>query len=87
MITAFILDILFSVLAFILSPLAALNDAALPTFITTAIEGVRGPLAIISQVVDLTAVLIIFGSFIAFEFVLGSYKGIMWIMRKVPGIS
>jgi hypothetical protein len=87
MITSAILGILFVFLLGVTAPFRLLSDVTLPADIAAAINTAGSGLFIINQVLPVTTILTIFGLFLTVEGFIFVYKLIMWVLRKIPGIS
>ncbi len=87
MITDAILIINFFAIKVILSPLTLLPDATLPVDLTDAISTAGTYLAAVSSMLPITTFLLILGTVLAIESFIFSYKVIMWIIQKIPGIN
>jgi hypothetical protein len=89
MITSLILYALYGAVWVITAPIRALPNASLPASISSAISVVGGYFATFYSVLPVTCAALV--AIITFVLVLEGgvliYKGIMWIIRKIPGIS
>lgn len=89
MITSLILYALYGAVWVITAPIRALPNASIPETISSAIATVGGYFATLYSVLPVTSTALI--AIITFVLVLEGgiliYKGIMWIIRKIPGIS
>lgn len=92
MITDAILFILYWLVFGVTYPLRLLDTASLPTWITTAVDGVAAYMKMMVDwgVLSLPNVILIVAIFTIDLQIEGGYKtyqGIMWVIRKIPGIS
>jgi hypothetical protein len=87
MIVSFLLYILYLFIWGITAPLRLLPNVTLPANITAAIGSANSYLSAIDFVFPTGAFVTIFGVIIGIEILLFLYKIIMWIIRKIPGIS
>lgn len=87
MITNFILNLLFSVISFILSPILALPNVSLPADISDAITQASNSLALVNVVVPVSTILAIIGLFFVIEIGILIFKIINYVIRKIPTIS
>ena len=71
----------------ILSPLRLLDDVTLSSSITNNIAEFNHYLGTAEQLFPAYTLITIFGIIIGIEFAIFTYKGIMWIVKKVPGIN
>lgn len=68
-------------------PLRLFSDVSLPEGITTAISTASGYISSIDFIVPVSTILSIFGVFLTFEVGVLTFKGINWLIRKIPTIS
>ena len=90
MITDAILSWIYGVVYWILTPVRALPTATLPSGFTTSIAMTSGYLATLYSILPLTCIaLITIGvvMILAYEAPLVAYKIVMWVVKKIPGIS
>jgi len=87
MITNFILSILYYSIVAITSPLRLLPDVSLSPEISNSIATAGAYMNSIDFIVPTTTIMTIFGLFLAVEFGILSFKGINWLIRKIPGIN
>lgn len=69
------------------SPLRLLPDVSLPASFTSAVATASGYLSSISDFVAVSTLVTILAAMLAIEVVVLSYKLIVWVLTKVPGIS
>lgn len=89
MITSAIIYAAFGVLWAITSPMRILPDVSMPSGITGAMTTVSGYLATLYALLPITtaALLGVLALFLLVEAAILIYKGMMWVIRKIPGIS
>jgi len=87
MIGSAFLYLLYGAVYVILSPLRLLDDVTLNSSIATNIATYNGYLGTADQFFPAYTLVVIFAIIIGIEFAIFTYKGIMWLVRKVPGIS
>ncbi len=84
MITYFILYFIYLVIYAITSPLRLLNDAVLPADVSSALSQAGGYLGAINDIVPIPSLLTILGLVLATEGFILTYKGIMWLIKRLP---
>ncbi len=87
MITSFLLTLIYNVINLIITPIREAAVVTLDSNIGTAIATASNYLANINQVFPATTLLTVFSLFLSIEFLIFSYKIVMWIIRKIPGIN
>lgn len=89
MLTYILLLLVYGVVLVITSPLRLLGDVTMPAAISTTITSFNGYLAAGFSWLPLTitAALTTWGIFLTVETAIFLYKGFMWIIKKIPGIS
>jgi hypothetical protein len=89
MITSLILYAIYGAIWVLTSPIRLLPDASLSSSISSAITTISGYIAAMYSVLPTTTVTLIslITIVITLETAVLTYKGIMWIIRKIPGIS
>jgi len=87
MITTFIITILYYSIVAITSPLRLLPDVALPNDMINSIQTASTYIYAIDVAIPTGTILTIFGLFIAVESGVLLFKGINWIIRKIPSIN
>lgn len=87
MITSTILTILKELTDFLLSPFLSQPDVVLPSDLSNAITNVQGFYNTLDPIFPVGTLLIVIGVVLTVELALFAYKAIMWIIRKIPGIS
>jgi hypothetical protein len=89
MISTGIINLLYGIVYLILYPIRLLPDVSMPSGVTSAISTVSGYMATLYAIVPVTAtaLLAILGLVFTAETAILTYKGIMWLVRKIPGIG
>jgi hypothetical protein len=89
MITSLILYAQYGALWAITAPIRALPTATLPEGVTNAITTLGGYIQTINTVLPVTfaAIIAIIVFVTTLEGGIFAYKGIMWVVRKIPGVS
>lgn len=87
MIVSFLLFILYNFIVVITSPLRILPDVTLPANIVSAIASANSYLSAIDFIFPTGSFVTIFATIIGIEVLIMLYKIIMWVLRKIPGIS
>ena len=88
MITDAILYLIFWVVNLLVLGLAAiLPTGSLPADFTSAVETASGYLTALDFVLPVATLVSILGVFLAFEGAIFAYKGVMWVIRKIPTIG
>ena len=87
MITTGILNILFALISFILSPLSLLGDVSLPANFATAITNAGGYYNSLNAIIPMDTMIAILSLSLAIEGAYLLYKLIMWIIQKIPTIN
>lgn len=87
MITNFILTILYYSIVAITSPLRLLPDVSLSPDIANAISTAGAYLNSFSFIIPVGTIVSIFGLFLAIEGGILLFKGINWLIRKIPFIN
>ena len=87
MITDAILTILFGFIYLVTAPLRLLADVTLPADISDTIAAVSANMALLDKVIPISTLVIILGFVVVIEGGIFTYKGIMWVIRKIPTIS
>lgn len=85
-ITAFI-NVVYAVVFVFLLPLRLLDDVvAVPDFVDS-IQTAGTFIAPLNTFLPIGTLLIIFSFFISFEVAYFTYKGIMWLIKKIPTVN
>lgn len=87
MIVAFFLTIFKDLLDVILSPFYSLQDVTLSPDFVASITNVRGMFATLAPIFPMVALFGVIGIIITIEVAIFGYKGIMWVIKKIPTIS
>ena len=87
MITDALLTILYGFIFLITAPLRLLADVSLPADISSTIAAVSANMALLNKVIPITTLVSILGIVIIVETAIFTYKGIMWVIRKIPTIN
>lgn len=87
MITSFLLTILFDLILIPLLPLTALDDVVIPPDLANAIQNVQGFISSVDPIFPVATLIIILGIVVLIEVAIFTYKGIMWVIKKIPTIS
>lgn len=87
MISSVILTMLYGVIWLITAPIRLLPNATLPDNVSSAISTVNTYLAAVNLVFPVSTFLTIFGIILVIETFILLYKIIMWLIKKIPGIS
>jgi len=84
-------DIAFAIVAFfirlLMQPILFLDDASLPPELLDALTNVGQFVAMLNTIFPFGVILVCIGIVIALEFAIFIYKGIMWLIKKVPTIT
>lgn len=84
MITETILFLIYGFIYIITSPLRLFNDVSLNNNITTSIATVSNNITSLSNYIPLTTILIVFGIVLVIEKYNAIYKGVMWLIKRLP---
>jgi hypothetical protein len=87
MITTIIINLLYLVVLLITAPLRALSDVVLNTNIANAITTASSYIGGLSAVIPIGTILGVFGVFLTVEVGILVWKGINWLIRKIPTIN
>lgn len=89
MIITLFLYLLYAVVVLITSPLRLFADVSMPVWISNAFTSVNGYLSsgYAWLPYTLNALLLTWGVYVAIELAIFSYKGIMWLIKKIPFIN
>ena len=79
-----ILYIIFGVVYLVSSPLRLLPDISLPANVSGAITDLGVYLSTANQTIPLTTLAQVIGAVLTVELAIFSYKGIMWIVKRIP---
>ena len=78
--------IYFAVLA-LTSPLRLLNDVSLSSSLTDAITTASGYISSVNEFIPVDTLLSVLSAILVIEVAVLSYKLIMWVLTKIPGVS
>lgn len=84
MITDFILALVYYAVRLVLSPILLLPSASLPSWITTPISTVMPYAMIFDVIVPIATLLLLLGVTVAFESQYFLFKGVYWLIRRLP---
>lgn len=89
MITTILLQVLFTFLAVLVTPITALSDAQLPEGLADTNHAVFAYLGGFYSVLPhfMLALFAAFGSLMVIEFFIAFYKSVMWLIKKIPMIN
>lgn len=89
MIVSFILTLVFYTVLLITLPVRVFPDASMPSWIAGAISQANVYLSTGKAIlpVTITTILLTWGVYLGVELALFIYKGVMWIVKKIPGVS
>jgi len=87
MITNFLINVLYDVAFLFTLPARLFENVTLPATMTSAISSAAPALGTINAVVPVTTVLAIVALFVVVEFAILTWKGVNWIIRKIPGVN
>lgn len=87
MITDFFLKVLYVVVKFTLTPLSQFEDFVLDPEFIEAITTYSGYMTTISNFFPIGTLLLILFALLAIEFAIIVYKGIMWLIKRIPLIG
>lgn len=87
MIATAILYILSALLFTLTLPFRILPDVVLPAGVSSAIETASGSLAGINTIVPVDVLLDVLGAMILLEIGILGFRGLNWIIRKIPGVN
>jgi len=87
MITDFFLKILYVVVKFTLTPLALFDDFEMDPELIESVTTFNSYLTSIGDFFPLGTLLIILSALLIIELAIGTYKGIMWLIKRIPLIG
>jgi len=86
MITTFLLNLIYSVVRLLTFPLRALDDVTIAnSTLTTLVGQASAWFKNIDGFIPMDTFLTVFAAFFTIELLVGVYKIIMWVLRRVPG--
>jgi len=87
MITSALIKLIYYIVFALTSPFRLLPDASLPSGLTSAISSANGYIASFNSFFPTGTMLQVLGAMLVIEVAALSYKLIMWVLTKIPGIS
>lgn len=87
MIISIILYLIYAFIWTVLLPIRALPDVSLPSGITNAISQASTYLSMIDVIIPIITLLAVLIAVIAVDAIIMTYKIVMWVIRKIPGIG
>jgi len=87
MIVNALINILIGLLNFILYPLLQQPDAVLSDGFTSSMVSLMSFVAILKPVLPLVVFFLGLSTVVLVEVAVAFYKGIMWVIKKIPGIN
>lgn len=84
MITNFFLDVIYGVAWVLLWPLRQLPEATLPSGLTTSMASAGGYINPLSNFLPITTLFTIMGAVLVVELGIFTWKGINWLLRRLP---
>lgn len=87
MITDILLSVFSIIIGFLISPLTLLNDVVLDPNIISAVSNINGIIATVNPVFPITTLFSILAIITGIELAIFIYKGIYWLIKKIPTIS
>jgi len=82
-ITAF-LNIVYSFVFVITAPLRLFSNVSLPAALTTSLTTAGEYLSVVGQFFPIPALLTVLAFVLSIEVSIGIYKGIMWLVKRIP---
>ena len=87
MITTALITLMYFLIWLFISPLRAFSDVVLDSNISQSISTASTYLGGLNAVVPVGTMLAVFGVFLAVEIAILFWKGINWLIRKIPTIN
>jgi len=87
MITTAIIFILSKIIFVLTLPLRITSDVVLPSGISTAVAEASGSLSGINTIVPVDVLLDVLWAMIILEVGILGFKGLNWLIRKIPGVN
>lgn len=87
MITSGLLYTIFAFLWALTLPMRLFNDAVLPDGIVSAIDTINGYLGGLNVVLPIDTIIQVFVAILAVELVILGFKGLNFLIRKIPGVN
>lgn len=87
MIATAIVFILSKLLFVLTLPFRILPDVVLPDGVNSAIASASGSLAGLNSIVPIDTLIIVLKAMIVLEIAILAFKGLNWLIRKIPGVN
>ena len=87
MITNAILLVLYVIVAVLLSPLGFFSNVTLSSDVLASLAKIHDYFVSLNMVIPVNVILGAFGLLLAVELAIFTYKGIMWLIKKIPTIN
>ena len=87
MIVSAILYVIYGALFLLTAPLRLLADVVLPTGFAGALTTISGFLGTLNQFIPVGTLLSVLAILITVELYVLAYKGIKWVINKIPGVN
>jgi len=87
MITSALLKLIYYILLALISPFALLPDVSLSSSLTSSITTASGYISSFTAFFPVSTALQVFAAMLVIELATLTYKLIMWVLTKIPGIS
>ena len=84
MILDFFLNLIYGVVLTITSPLRLAPDVSLPENLTDNLASISAYLNVFSDYLPINTIILILSSYLGIELVIGLYKIIMWVVKRIP---
>lgn len=82
-----LLEIVYLFVSTITYPLLLLNDVVLPSAISSSLTTASSYLSPFNDFIPISTILEILALLLSFEIAYFTYKGIMWVIKKIPLIN
>lgn len=87
MIVTVFMYLVYGVVALLTAPLRFFSDVTADSSVVAAVATAKSYISIINPFFPVDTLLIILGLYLVFEGFVFLFKIIMWVMKKIPGIS
>jgi hypothetical protein len=87
MITDGIITLLYGAVLILTSPLRLLNDVSLSSSFNSSITTAGKYFHSLNEILPISTMIEILGISLAFELAYLTYKGIMWVIKKIPSVD
>ena len=87
MIVTALLNLIYWIVFLLTSPLRLLPDVTLPAGLTAAVATASGYISSMNSFLPVDTLLQIFFTIISIELLVLTYRLIVWVITKIPGIS